>query len=182
MTTATTPKTVNLAERPVVQNEYKAIPSGTYEFELGEPTIKNPGGDSPFRDDGSLKTQYVNVSIKVFGGTIKPEGRNATASLFLGEKEGANGKRVYQQEGGLIALLRSLGASLPEISVISTEAVNPAGETVTAELLNPAEVVETLTALRGSRGKVYIKAKTESYKGKTQEKNEFKFLAATSEA
>lgn len=173
-----TTTTVNLAATPVVRNEFKPIPQGTYELELGDVTVKSP--KDTFKDDTEkeLKVPYIEVTFKAFGGSIGEAGRKITGRLFIGNQPGSDGVLNYLREGGLVALFGGLGATPPEISVVSMEKANKDGEMISAEHLNPMEVVSALQALRGERTKAYIKVKSETYGGKTQDKNEIaRFLA-----
>ena len=178
-----TTTTVNLAATPVVRNEFKPIPQGTYELELGDVTVKSPkdtfkepkNGEKP---EQKLKVPYIEVTFKAFGGSIPEAGRKLTGRLFIDNEPGEGGVRLYQKEGGLVALFAGLGATPPEISVVGMEKANAEGEMISAEHLNPMEVVSALQALRGERTKAYIKVKSETYGGKTQDKNEIaRFLA-----
>ena len=123
-----TTTTVNLASTPVVRNEFKPIPQGTYELELGDVSVKMPKDvfkepKSGEKAEQKLKVPYIEVTP-------------------------------------------------PEISVVGMEKANKDGELITAEHLNPMEIVSALQALRGERVKAYIRVKSETYAGKTQDKNE----------
>lgn len=173
-----TTTTVNLASTPVVRNEFKPIPQGTYELELGDVSVKMPKDAFKDATEKELKVPYVEVGFKAFGGSLGENGRKTTSRLFIGNKPGMDGVLNYAREQGLIALFAGLGATPPEISVVSFEKVNKDGEVIVAEHLNPMEVVSALQALRGERVKAYIKVKSETYGGKTQDKNEIaRFLA-----
>ncbi len=174
MTTAT----VNLASTPVVANTFKPIPQGTYELELGDVSVKSPKDDFKDAAQKELKVPYIEVGFKAFGGTLPENGRKITGRLFIGAAPGKDGVLNYAREGGLVALFAGLGATPPEISVVSMEKANKDGELITAEHLNPMEIVSALQALRGERTKAYIKVKAETYAGKTEDKNEIaRFLA-----
>lgn len=172
-----TTTTVNLASTPVVRNEFKPIPQGTYELELGDVSVKEPKDvfkepKSGEKAEQKLKVPYIEVTFKAFGGSIPEAGRKLTGRLFIDNDPGEGGVRLYQKEGGLIALFAGLGATPPEISVVGMEKANKDGELITAEHLNPMEIVSALQALRGERVKAYIRVKSETYAGKTQDKNE----------
>ena len=175
----TTNRTVNLADEKSESTEFKPIPQGTYEFEVGEAQVKTPSQKEPTRKDGSIKTPYVQVSVKAFGPGLPETGRAVFPSpmIHLGLNPGSDGKLNYKRENGLLAFFESLGASKPEIEVSEFTTLID-GEEKTADVLSPQQVAEAINALRGSRGKCYLKVKTEVYNGKTNTKNELaRFIA-----
>lgn len=163
---------VNLADYKVERQEFKVIPQGKYEFELGEVTVKVP--KTSFRADGSVKTPYISLDLRLFGGTLPPEGRRLGlgANLYLGMRTDDKGKQMFVKENGLLALLESIGASTPELTTTEYTAVAEDGTEKSEEMLNSQEVVECLQAHRGARGQCYLKVRANTYNGKTENQNE----------
>lgn len=184
MTTPTGVKTLNLNDQPIVENEFKPIPGGTYEAEVGEATIQTPKEENQFNEKGELKTPYVAVDLKLFGNGLPETGRKLfpKAMLHLNLRPDANGVAMFQKENGLLAFGKALGTSFGNVTVLTAEATSPSGEQKTAEYLNPQEVVEAIKSLRGTRVSVRIAVKTETYKGKSSEKNELKKFLARQDA
>lgn len=168
----TTETRVNLASTPVAVNVFKPIAAGTYEFELGDASVKVPGDAFKDATETVLKTPYIAVQLKAFGEGLPEGGRKYTHNLYIGCVPGTDGILNYARENGLIAMFGSLGATPPEIGVVTLEKTNKDGVLITADHLNPMEIVQALNNLRGERCKGRIKIKTETYAGKTQDKNE----------
>jgi hypothetical protein len=170
--------TLDLNNEQVHVNEYKPIPQGRYELEIVDAGVKVP--KDAFNDKGDLKLPYVEVQFRVFGGSLPETGRKFSANLILGTKPGKDGIKNYQREGGLIALFKGLGASLPPFTTTTKEATNSEGNLVEAEMINPNEVSDAINGRRGERLPAYLKVKSETYNGKSRDKNEVKFLVRES--
>ena len=179
--TTETARTVNLASTPVVRNEFKPMPAGTYELEIGDVSVKNPKDAFTNAEETELKVPYIEVATKAYGGSLPEGGRKFSFRLFIGTKPGTDGVLNYAREQGLISLFAGLGTTPPEISIVTLEKANKDGVLVRADHLNPMEIVQALTNLRGERVKAYIKVKANTYNGKTQDQNELaRFLARES--
>lgn len=178
----TTTRTLDLSNEKSERNEYKPIPQGTYDFEILESSVKTP--KFPVKEDGTVSFPSVEVDLKLTGGSLPETGRKQKAPLYLGTNPGKDGKLNYKREGGLLALFESVGASKPtDLTIVTHTAVSDEGVEASGEMINPQQVSEIINqSLRGLKGKVYIKVKTEVYNGESRTKNEIgRFVAPVTE-
>lgn len=167
-----TSRTLDLNTEKSEQSTFKPIPQGTYEFEIGEASVKVP--KKTINDKGAVSPPFVEVQLTIFGGTLSEKGRNFKHRLFLGMNPGTDGKLNYKREAGLLALFEAVGASKPEVEIIPYTATDEnTGEEKIVDTINAQQVAEIVNqSLRGGRGKCYIRVKAEVYNGKTEQRNE----------
>lgn len=178
----TTTRTLDLSNEKSERNEFKPVPQGTYDFEILEASVKLP--KNAIKEDGTLAYPYVNVDLKLTGGSLPENGRKQPAGLYLSTVPGKDGKLNYKREAGLLALFESVGASKPtDLTIVPHTAVADDGSELSGEMINAQQVADIVNqSLRGLKGKVYIKVKTEVYGGQSRTRNEIgRFVAPVTE-
>lgn len=158
-------RTFSTKGRTVAKNTFTLIPAGTYQMILGDAADIG-------KADRPDAVPYVNISFEVEGTALKEGGKNRRAfhRLLLGLKEGKDGVMNMDRPSGLTALAEALGTEIEGLEIVTQEATDADGNSVTLEYLNPRQVVEWVKGFAGSQVKGRIKVQKGS--GDYGDKNE----------
>ena len=145
-------KTFSTAGREVKTVTFKPINPGNYSLKLGSDV-------SIAKADKPDAVPYVGLSFEVEGTAESEGGKNKRVfhRLFIGMKPGKDGVINMDRENQLTALASALNTQIEGVEIITRDATDADGNSVTLEYLNPKQVVEFLKGFAGTEVKGRIK-------------------------
>jgi hypothetical protein len=157
-------KTFSTAGREVKTVTFKPITPGNYTLKLGSDV-------SIAKADKPDAVPYINLSFEVLETAESEGGKNKRVfhRLFIGMKPGKDGVLNMDRENQLTALAAALGTQVEGVEIVSRDAQNEDGDSVTIEYLNPKQIVEFIKSFAGSevKGRIKTEKGTGSYGDKS---------------
>lgn len=157
-------KTFSTAGREVKTVTFKPITPGNYNLTLNSDA-------SIAKADRPDAIPYINVSFTAEG-TAESEGgkdKRVFHRFYIGMAPGKDGVVNMDRENGLTALALALGTQIEGCEIVTREAQDADGNSVTLEYLNPKQVVEWIKGFAGTsvKGRIKTEKGTGNYADKS---------------